>query len=693
MLKVSRQTFQAAFLMSMALNAVMALAQEPHLIINPPYNSLAKTEHYGEGPVWQEQMNELQFIADKGTLLDTPCRFRDEGQIEIAIPVTRVVGEVDANGNLIQAQQLIKSGLLSPTASLKMPIYDVDLPKEIDEVWFNGIHLGHSLGGDGIWELNRLEIPIELVKFPQRNPAGTPLQPAINTIIIQIDTTSTEPSWCTSVDWVALSFKAMSPVLVASEPTSDLTGQLTMEEIQNGDNLVDQLVVNVETNTIKAGNYRVFVQLETPQGQSLFRTTAATLTAGTGNIPVNFEAEALRKLGEPGPYQIKSIELIYYDEQGNLINSDQLSDVGSTPAYQLEQLEKLPFALMGQTTTQGIDEDGDGRFEKLRVSVAADIVNRGIYFWTLKLTDPTGKRIAIAAGAKFFSTPGINHLVVDFDGSAIGNSGVDGPYQLTDSIIQGPGTFEIVEAVGETPALLVRQFPFQAAPASCQLYAVHDEGLNQSQFFTVDLTNHQVNPLGTPYPGYDIEGLAIHPQTDQIYASSGNRVAPYRAKGHLYLVDGQTGQLFAIGSTGFEEVDSLAFDDTGTLWGWAKGAGLITIDTNTGEGHLELPSLIKVEDLTISNHTDPPLFYGAVQTDLWQYPPLEIICAGKLPHETEALEMLPDNRLLFGTHQDPTFSIHLLDLASCSVITDADIVTPFNDIEGIALPQNACIDY
>ena len=487
-------------------------------------------------------------------------------------------------------------------------------------------------------------------------------------------------------------FREVGTQLTVFEPTSRLTGKTTVQGIDlNGNNLIDQLVIRVETNTIKAGEYRVFVHLETSQGKSLFRTTAATLTAGISNIPVNFEIEALRGLGEAGPYQIKLIDLIYYGEQG-VINSDQLREVGSTPAYQLQQFEKPLFSLTGQTSTQGIDQDGDGRFEKLRVSVALDIVNRGTYSWTLKLTAQNGKRITIAAGFKYFNTPGINYLVVDFDGLTIGNLGIDGPYLLTDLIIQGPSIFEVVEKVGKTPTFLASQFPFKVAPASCQLYAVNDKGLNESQFFTVDLDNHQVKQLGINYPGYDIEGLAIHPQTNLIYASSGNRVAPHQLKGHLYLVDGQTGQLFSIGSTGFEEVDSLAFDNTGTLWGWAKGDGLITIDTNTGQGHLELPSQVKVEDLTLSRNTNT-LFYGAVKTDLWKYPPLEIICAGKLPHETEALEMMPDNRLLFGTHQDKTLSIHAFDLESCSVIAGFDILTPFNDIEGIALPQNACLGH
>jgi len=65
-------------------------------------------------------------------------------------------------------------------------------------------------------------------------------------------------------------------------------------------------------------------------------------------------------------------------------------------------------------------------------------------------------------------------------------------------------------------------------------------------------------------------------------------------------VNAETGALIPIGSTGFEEVDSLIFTPDGTLWGWAKGRGLITIDLETGKGTLALPSEIEVEDLTIA---------------------------------------------------------------------------------------------
>jgi hypothetical protein len=86
------------------------------------------------------------------------------------------------------------------------------------------------------------------------------------------------------------------------------------------------------------------------------------------------------------------------------------------------------------------------------------------------------------------------------------------------------------------------------APASCQIYAVNDKGLNNSQFFTVSLDDFTVSKLGTMYKGHDIEALAIHPETNMIYAASGDNVTNGK-KGHFYRVDGGTGDLFPIGST------------------------------------------------------------------------------------------------------------------------------------------------
>jgi hypothetical protein len=195
------------------------------------------------------------------------------------------------------------------------------------------------------------------------------------------------------------------------------------------------------------------------------------------------------------------------------------------------------------------------------------------------------------------------------------------------------------------------------------------------------------------YKGYDIESLAIHPQTNIIYAASGDDVANGKEKGHLYMVDGQTGELFSVGNTGFDEIEDLAFSADGeTLWAWAKGDGLIKINVATGAGVMVVTSDILVEGLTLNINNDN-ILYGAVKTDLLKYDmganTLEVICAGKLLGETESLERVPPAHLLFGTHKDKTLSLHLLDPSTCEIIVDADIPTDqFDDVEGIGWPLN-----
>lgn len=240
------------------------------------------------------------------------------------------------------------------------------------------------------------------------------------------------------------------------------------------------------------------------------------------------------------------------------------------------------------------------------------------------------------------------------------------------------------------------------SPATCQIYAVNDKGLNNSQFFTISLADLKVTELGPPYEGYDIEALAIHPETNMIYAASGDNVTNGNP-GHFYAVDGQTGQLFPVGSTGFNEIEDLAFSPDGTLWAWAKGDGLVTINPITGVSTLEIPpnaSNVLVEGLTLSKEIGRMVFYGSANTELWVYDmdagTLDVACTN-LFGETEALEMvsdglkiLPAGFLLVGTHNVP-FGLHAFNPKTCEVImADNTLSNQFKDVEGIALPVEAC---
>lgn len=152
--------------------------------------------------------NDVTFIVNSGPGLDTGCTFRSGGPLFFSIPVDRHLGNVT---------RLIQSGAIKPTATLRMPAFDVDFngsaPPERDRVTFNGhvVPTEFLTGDDGVWKLNAFEIPIEWVNFP-----GDPVtSPSMNQIQIEIDTLSAPSErWCTAIDWASLSIEVARPHLL-----------------------------------------------------------------------------------------------------------------------------------------------------------------------------------------------------------------------------------------------------------------------------------------------------------------------------------------------------------------------------------------------------------------------------------------------------------------------------------------------
>ncbi len=228
----------------------------------------------------------------------------------------------------------------------------------------------------------------------------------------------------------------------------------------------------------------------------------------------------------------------------------------------------------------------------------------------------------------------------------------------------------------------------------CLIYAVHDQKVWDSQLFTIDpAKDFEVNLLGKLHVKKDIEALDIDPITNQIFATA---IYDGSSPGHLYTVDAYTGDLSLVGATTFREIDGLSFKSDGSLWGWAAGDGLISINTNTGNGTLQIAYKGMVEDITWDNQG--VILYGVEKNKLLAYnsqtDELSQLSCTIPGGEVEALEMLPDGRLLFGVHDDKTLTIHALDVETCSLV-GTDISTQvdgvkLNDVEGIAWPVEAC---
>jgi hypothetical protein len=253
---------------------------------------------------------------------------------------------------------------------------------------------------------------------------------------------------------------------------------------------------------------------------------------------------------------------------------------------------------------------------------------------------------------------------------------------------------------------------------TCQLYAVHDGGLNDSQLFTVNQTTLEVNALGKVCPGCDIEALDSHPQTDKLFAASGDDTDK---KGYLYEVNQSNGDLTPIGNIvddgeignrpkgyDYKEVNALSFRADGTLWGWAENEGLLLINTGTAQAKLKIEYAGEIEDITwneagttlyaVENiHNDPVDSHGAADFEegvrllTYDGEMVKPVCQGLMNgFEIEALETLPGDSLLFGFHGSHNLNIGIIEPSNCNLIAEKTISTPYNDVEGIAWPKKAC---
>ncbi len=237
--------------------------------------------------------------------------------------------------------------------------------------------------------------------------------------------------------------------------------------------------------------------------------------------------------------------------------------------------------------------------------------------------------------------------------------------------------------------------PNEPRPAACLLYGVQDQALNDSIFFVRNSFDSTVKQLGQTCKGCDIEALAIHPVTSEIYLGSGDDAFGH-PKGHLYKLDPNTGELRSVGNTEFADISGLAFDNQGILWAWAKGQGLATLDIDTGQGKLELPSAVELADLTWDAASQ--VLYGVIGKELWSYAPangkVAKVCGG-LPPKTEAVKtlppnILPDGLVLLGSHHSKKLELQAYDIATCTLRKEFNLSIGYDDVEGLAMPVGAC---
>ncbi|OQY49358.1 MAG: hypothetical protein DRR08_08275 [Candidatus Parabeggiatoa sp. nov. 2] len=163
------------------------------------------------------------FVANSGPGLDTGCTYNTDPEhpLIIDILIDRFVGEVDADGFLVDPYPLIDKGIIPAVIQVLMPAYDVDFngtsPPERDEVVFNGERLGLLSGENNRWKLNTFAVDIKTVKFPAKPAEGSAVTPVANRVQINVDMLNTR-GWCTAIDWVALEIAILPQIALILQP-------------------------------------------------------------------------------------------------------------------------------------------------------------------------------------------------------------------------------------------------------------------------------------------------------------------------------------------------------------------------------------------------------------------------------------------------------------------------------------------
>jgi hypothetical protein len=247
----------------------------------------------------------------------------------------------------------------------------------------------------------------------------------------------------------------------------------------------------------------------------------------------------------------------------------------------------------------------------------------------------------------------------------------------------------------------------------CFLYGVQDDvNKRNTQLLTINTDIFEVSPFGKPYEKLNFHAMDFHPLTNQLYAIT--------SKGKLHQVDHKTLIQTEFGDTGFK-TNGISFHPDGRLWGWGPGEGLFQIQNNRKDKPnpkkvkvvLPYSGEVEIEDITWNNagtiiyavenlykKTDPDNTDETSSDDfkgarLYAYNASEesvsVVCdelMGALKTEVAALDMLPDNSLLFGFRKKAGLSFSVINVERCEMMTEIEIPSDYNEIKSIAWPHN-----
>lgn len=240
------------------------------------------------------------------------------------------------------------------------------------------------------------------------------------------------------------------------ESAAHLAGVSEVAVDTNGDSKFEFIDVMVDLGVRLPGEFQLQGALTKDGATFVDAGMTQDLTAGARQVSLRFDGRKIRRSGFDGPYE-GNINLI--DAEGHTIDGIRFT----TRPYAASSFSGL-IVPQAPFSDQGIDSNGNGLYDSLRISFGAEVEQAGSYRLTGVLRG-SNSPLAVYAEAQLTLPAGSANVELEFPGPMINSLDLDGPYTV-DLLIREPATLEELDAVRlpqPTAAYQATQFdPFGA---------------------------------------------------------------------------------------------------------------------------------------------------------------------------------------------------------------------------------------
>ncbi|MCP4659986.1 MAG: DUF11 domain-containing protein [bacterium] len=348
------------------------------------------------------------------------------------------------------------------------------------------------------------------------------------------------------------------------EVDARLTGVAEAAVDAGGDGGFDYVEVTLGLDVRLDGDFRLQGALD-KDGQTVVDAgTAVSLGAGAPQVALQFDGAKIRRAGADGPYD-GTVNLI--DADGHTIDSITFT----TAPYTADSFSGLLMPL-GTFSDQGVDTNGNGLYDFLRVEFDAGIGEAGDYLVTGMLRG-TGSEAAVYTDLQLTAAAGATTISIDFLGPVIHALELDGPYRV-EVLVRDPATLADLDAVQLPQATAAYEYtdfdPFGASNLPILLtgnsndFGVDTDGNSRYDELRVEVEFALTNSDSYEWSArlVDVNNTEIGFYTDQSFLDAG-------VTGIVFVFDGEK-----IGNNG---VDGPYFVKGLLIFG-NSGANLVSVE-------------------------------------------------------------------------------------------------------------------